>query len=214
MFFLTLIVIGLTGLAMMAIPGLNRHGHAGAGHTGFHVGHGHAGFGGHHASHTVQTNAAKSGQAVNTGAAWHIPSPRAMFSFIALYGASGYLLANVVHVEPRIVMAIAVIPAFLLENLVFTPFWNLLFRFQGTPSEPIDQLILSEARAITPFRNQKGLVSVTHNGRLVQFRAELSEANKAAQVEVGDRLIIEDVDTAHERVTVAVVTPEVDDTSF
>ena len=202
---------GLTGLAMMAIPGLNRHGHAGAGHSGVHVGHAHSGFGGHHASHTVQTNAAKSGQAVNTGAAWHIPSPRAIFSFIALYGASGYLLANVVHLEPRFVMAIAVAPAFLLENLVFTPFWNLLFRFQGTPSEPIDQLILSEARAITPFRNQKGLVSVTHNGRLVQFRAELSESNKSANVGVGDRLIIEDVDTAHERVTVALVAPEVDD---
>ncbi len=80
MFFLTLIVIGLTGLAMMAIPGLNRHGHAGAGHSGVHVGHAHSGFGGHHASHTVQTNAAKKWAGGKYRRCLAYPPPRAPYS--------------------------------------------------------------------------------------------------------------------------------------
>jgi hypothetical protein len=214
MFFLTMIVIGLTGLVMMAIPGLNRSWRAGSGHSGLHVGHAHSGSGGHHGSHGIHPGSAKSGSALKAGAAWHIPNPRVIFSLIAMYGASGDLLVHAIHLEPRIVVLIAAVPAILMERFAFTPFWNLLFRFQGTPAAPLDQLVLSEARAVTPFRNQKGMVSVTHNGRLVQLLAELCEANRSARVGVGDRLIIEAVDTARERVTVAVVAPDVDELSL
>jgi len=210
--FLTLIVVGLTGLGLMAIPGLNRHARGGFGRMAPHAGHVSLGGGARHAPQAPAPNAVKSSN-VYHGSIWQIPSPRMIFSLLALYGASGYGLVEAAHVNQHVAALIAVVPAVLLEHFVMTPLWNLMFRFQGTPSESLDQLILSEARAVTPFRNQKGLVSVTHNGRLVQFRAELSTGDSAAMVRVGDRLIVEDVDAAHERVTVAVVAPDVDDLS-
>jgi hypothetical protein len=80
-----------------------------------------------------------------------------------------------------------------------------MVRFQGTPSTSIDQLVLKEAVAVTPFRNQKGIVRVEHEGRLVQLSAELTEADAILEVKVGDRLLIETVDPAKQRVTVSVV---------
>src|SRR5260221_13180403 len=125
--FLILMAVGLVGLIMMAIPGLNRHGHVGtthgihsAGHGGIHLGHGHgAGHiaGGHtagqighagaghagagHAAHapaaahgtnTAQPAQAEAGSAFNVGRL--IPSPRAVFSFLPLFGAFGFALTS------------------------------------------------------------------------------------------------------------------------
>jgi hypothetical protein len=99
---------------------------------------------------------------------------------------------------------LAIVPAALLERLVITPLWNLLFRFQGTPSSELTTLVLQEAEAVTPFRNGRGLVSVERDGRIVQFRAELAAEQARMPVRVGDKLTIESVDPTNERVTVAV----------
>jgi hypothetical protein len=64
---------------------------------------------------------------------------------------------------------------------------------------------MSEATAVTPFRGGRGVVSVVREGRLVQFSARLIEAQTSLPVRVGDRLRIEDVESARERVTVSVV---------
>ena len=64
---------------------------------------------------------------------------------------------------------------------------------------------MSEATAVTPFRGGRGLVSVVRDGRLVQFSARLIDTQASLPVRVGDRLRIEDVDAARERVTVSVL---------
>ncbi|HMC94431.1 MAG TPA: hypothetical protein VKO16_06630, partial [Polyangia bacterium] len=138
--FLTLMVIGLVGLVMMAVPALGGHRHlppihghghgAGVGHAG---GHG-AGVGDHTAGvrqhgagvgqHGAQTHEiARGGSMIGTGLRF-IPSPRAVFSVFALYGAFGNALVHAAHL-PRIAAAlIAVVPAFLTEWFLIRPIWN------------------------------------------------------------------------------------------
>jgi hypothetical protein len=123
---------------------------------------------------------------------------------MTLFGASGYALVAAWHVAPVLAGLLAVIPALLVERFAVTPIWNFLFRFQGTPSAPLHELVLNEARAVTSFHNGRGLVSVVHDGRVVQFRAELTAPQKALPVRVGDTLFVDEVDALNERVTVSV----------
>ncbi|HLJ79909.1 MAG TPA: hypothetical protein VKT52_00400 [Ktedonobacterales bacterium] len=214
--FVILMIAGLVGLALMALPGFARHGHAGAAPHGLgHAGHGvvHIGHGASHvpSGHAVASSAtpgaqggASSGPARgNTGPFWLTPSPRVLFSLMTLFGAFGYALVEAAHLAPMVAGLLAVIPALLIERFAVTPLWNLLFQFQGTPCAPLQELVLGEATAVTPFRNGRGLVSVVHDGRLVQLRAELVASQKAMPVRVGDTLLIEEVDAEHERMTVS-----------
>ena len=57
---------------------------------------------------------------------------------------------------------------------------------------------------MVPFRNGRGLVSTVRDGRRVQLAACLRKDQESVPVKVGDRLLIEDVDAAKERVTVSV----------
>lgn len=216
--FLTLMVVGLTGLIMMAIPGLNRHGHGigHAGHGGIHLGHGHgAGHatghiaGGHtpaqatHGGAQAHTGSQgkESGQGLSpVGAARLIPSPRILFSWLALYGAFGYSLST--YMIPQWAALAAVLPALLIERFALTPLWNMLFQFQGKPSSPLEEMVMDEAEAVTPFRNGKGIVTVVRDGRTVQLSARLPESQATIPIKVGDKLRIEEVDAANERVIV------------
>ncbi len=247
--FLTLMVIGLVGLVMMAIPALGGHGHAApTGHAGA-IGHG-AGAG--HALGTGHAVGSGAGHALGTGHAGpgassgqpapcapvappsqgasqalaqavlpagappadarpsrgilrFVPSPRAIFSVLALYGAFGNALVHAGH-QPFLVAALlAAIPALLIERFAVRPIWNLVFRFQASPSAPLDTLLLCEAKAATPFRNGKGIVSVVREGRLVQLAARLSESDASLPISVGERLRVEDVDAKQERVTVSIL---------
>jgi hypothetical protein len=212
--FLLLMIAGLTGLALMALPGLGRHGHGGVGHHSLgHVGHatvhlGHAGShaAGAHVSGAESTTDSTGGGLVRGSASLFslLPSPRAIFSMMTLFGAFGYALVEAVHLSPIAAGLLAMIPAVVVERLAVTPLWNLLFRFEGTPSAPLDQLAMSEATAVTPFHNGRGVVSVVHDGRAIQLRAELAESQKAMPVRVGDTLCVEEVDAPNERITVSV----------
>ena len=133
-----------------------------------------------------------------------LPSPRAVFSVLALYGAFGNALVEAAHLPVWAAAAAALVPAILVERLAVTPLWNMLLRFQGAPSAPLTALMFGEATAVTPFRNAKGLVSVVRDGRLVQLAARLTEAHAGKPVQVGDRLIVEEVDPSNERLTVSV----------
>lgn len=215
-------VAGLVGLFLMAMPALARHGAHGA-----HGGHptlgrgavprlsGRSGGG----SGTALV-ASKAGAAVRAASAAReispadgpatrllrfVPSPRAICSVLALYGAFGNALVHAAHLRFSMAALVATAPALLVEYLVVRPVWNLLFRFQGQPSSPLEALLLSEARAVVPFRNGRGLVAVVRDGRIVQLAATLREDHGALPVKVGDRLRIEDVDARRERVTVSVV---------
>jgi hypothetical protein len=135
-----------------------------------------------------------------------VPSPRAICSVLALYGAFGNALLRAGHLPFASAAIVAVLPALLVERFVVRPVWNLLFRFQGQPSAPLEALLLSEALAVVPFRNGRGLVSVERDGRVVQLAATLREDQAAIAVKVGERLRIEDVDARREHVTVSVIT--------
>lgn len=206
--FLALMVAGLTGLVVMALPGL-LHSHVG-GHDVGHIGHGHE-IGAHHAGGHVAHGDAAHGHAHHDGATdgasktWLgglIPSPRTIFSLLALYGAFGYALSEGGYLPPKPAALAALVPAWLIERFLVTPLWNLMFRFQGRPDAPLETLVMTEAEAVTPFTNGRGIVSVIRDGRAVQFSARLPEAQAAMKVRVGDKLRIEDVDAANERLTV------------
>jgi hypothetical protein len=224
--FLAIMVVGLIGLLLMALPGMQQHGHAGVAphiaphvHGGVHLGNGPAAHGtahaipGAHGAHAMpHTGAHATPQAAGgaqnaeapTGFEFTrlIPSPRAIFSMLALFGAFGYAASTFVSAW-WIAALIALVPAWGIEYFAVRPLWNFMFQFQGKPTTPIEALIMCEAKAVTPFRNGKGLVSVEHDGQVVQFSARLHESTGSVPVEVGDRLCIEEVDTANQRMLVS-----------
>jgi hypothetical protein len=193
--FLALMVVGLVGLTMMAIPALGGHRHVGHVQT-----HGHAAGTdlAHHAGHVHGAH----------DALRFLPSPRALFSVAALYGAFGNALVRAAHLTTTRAALIAFLPALLTEWLLIRPIWKLLFRFQGQASAPLETLILSEAEAVVPFRNGKGIVTTVRDGRSVQLQARLLPSQAALSVPCGQRLRIEDVDARRECVTVSVISNE------
>lgn len=193
------------------LPGVGQ-GHLALPHAGAHA---NAPGGMHLPAHTAQgassSDAGPYGAVGSPGAAAgemsgilrFIPSPRPIFSLMALYGAFGYALAGGTHLGVPLSAAAALVPAGLMERFMLTPLWNLLFQFQGKPSSSLDELVTERAEAVTPFRNGRGLVRVLHDGRSVQLNARLTEKHSSLAVHVGDGLIIEEVDAPNERVTVS-----------
>ena len=221
--FLTLMVIGLVGLVMMAIPAFGNHAPGSHGHLPPGAAHGgalgHAPVNAHpqlgpHASATASSTSSSTSivpkeivPADTHGAAGlvrFIPSPRAVASVLALYGAFGNALVHAVHLSLVMSAVVAIVPAFLFERFAVRPLWNLIFRFQAHPSAPLEALVLDEASAVTPFKNGKGMISVVREGRRCQFSARLRPEDAMARVAVGDRLRIEDVDSKNERFVVSV----------
>lgn len=192
--FLTLLVVGLVGLGLMAVPAFGGHHHA------FGIrGHGHAPLGGHSAG-------GPGGHPPSVGPAQRfLPSPRAVFSLLALYGAFGNALVHAAHFGRGGAGLLAIAPALAVEWIVVRPIWNLLYRFQGQASAPLEALILSEAEAVVPFRNGRGLIATVRDGRRVQLSARLCEGQTTLPVVFGQRLRIEDVDARRECVTVSVL---------
>ncbi len=219
--FVVLMVAGLFGMALMAIPGLNRHGHAGiAGHAhvGGHIAGAHSTGLAAHAGHASAAAAHAAGQAgaasnnANAGSSllnglnyslFRLLQPRVLFSLMALYGAFGYGIVGTHLLTPKLAALAAILPALLFERFAVTPLWNMLLGFQGKPCSPMSDLTMHEAQAVTPFRNGKGIVQVVRDGRAVQLSARLSETQKMMPVRVGDCLRIEEVDGEQERVTVS-----------
>ena len=207
--FLTLMVVGLVGLAAMAVPAFGHshgaasgHG-AGGGGMGHGVGHAtatpHIGNGRGAGPHLLPADASHESR-------WRfVPSPRAVFSVLALYGAFGNAGVHAFRL-PFLAAALgAVLPALLVEWTLVRPLWKMLFRFQADASSPLEQLVLTEAEAVVPFRNGRGMISTVRDGRRVQLAARLRADQRGLPVKVGDRLLIEDVDAARERVVVSVL---------
>jgi hypothetical protein len=210
--FLTLMVIGLAGLVAMALPALGGRSH----------GHGHSVTSYHGAPYGLSLRKigalfsgtlfnAKKGPRGRGGGDRSLarnllrllPSPRLVFTLLALYGAFGNALVHAGHLPSMAAALGAVLPALFVERFVVRPLWNLAFRFQGQPSSPMGALVLEDAKAVTPFRNGRGVVAVVRDGRLVQFSARLLQPAEETSVRVGDRLLVEAVDSEHERLTVS-----------
>ncbi len=194
--FLTVMVVGLVGLVTMAVPALGGHRHLGHIRTHGPV----RAPGSSLAQPAGQTHAPAPREGLR-----FLPSPRALFSVAAFYGAFGNALVRAAHLATARAAVIAIVPALLMEWLLIRPIWNLLFRFQGQPSAPLEALIMGEAEAVVPFRNGKGIVATVRDGRRVQLEARLSHRQAALPVKVGQRLRIEDVDGRRERVTVSLI---------
>ncbi len=225
--FMTVMVVGLLGLLAMALPAFTgSRGHGAIARGGAHAkifarGGAHAGAlarGAHGLKAATRPHAAaastRAGSQEIIPADLHrpshlrfIPSPRAICSVLALYGAFGNALVHAMHLSFFASALFAVIPALLVERFAVRPVWNLVFRFQGEPASPLEYLVMSEARAVVPFRNGRGLVSVVRDGRQVQFVARLRDDQRDTPVKVGARLLVEDVDAKRESVTVS-VTPD------
>jgi hypothetical protein len=219
--FLILMVIGLVGLAMMAIPAFARHGTAPA-HGPAHLPghgpvHGHPHLPAHppahapaHASHAngPDHEMLPAPAAARSGIARWVPSPRGVFTALALFGAFGNVFIDAFHLPFLLAALAAIVPTLVVERFAVRPLWNLVFRFQAQPSASLDQLILCEAVAVVAFRNGRGIVSTNREGRNVQLRASLVTDQASQEVGVGDRLRIEDVDAPNERVTVSVLPRE------
>ncbi len=216
--FLTLLVVGLVGLFMMALPAFMRHGHVHGGRAvltrgGSPRSGGHAG--GDRTAVVADAGGAASAASAggeiapsDTRLGWllrFVPSPRALCSVLALYGAFGNALVHAFHMPVGPAVLVAAVLALLVERLIVRPVWNLLFHFQGQPSSPLGTLVLSEAQAVVPFRNGRGMVSVVRDGRIVQLAATLREDHRGLSVRVGDRLRIDDVDPRRERVVVSII---------
>jgi hypothetical protein len=226
--FLIIMVIGLVGLAMMAVPAFARHGTAPPAHGPAHLpvhgpAHAPAHLPAHGPAHApsapahADAPARASGpgeemlpapSATSSGIARWVPSPRGIFTALALFGAFGNVFIDAFHLPLLLAALAAVVPTLLVERFAVRPLWNLVFRFQAQPSASLDQLILGEAIAVVPFRNGRGIVSTNREGRIVQLRACLSTDQASQEVRVGDRLRIEDVDAPNERVTVSVLPRE------
>lgn len=224
--FVTLMLVGLGGLALMALPGLMRRGgahHPGAGAHGpvVHTGHGvarganvaqglrtHAGIGarGHTVAHGAHVHSVGGASPWRSLLASLIPEPRAILSLLTLYGASGYMLEGGLHLSHGLAALVAIAPAVLLELALVRPLWNLALSFQGKEASPLDWIVAEQAEAVTTFRNGKGIVRVIHDGRVVQLAARLIPEHAGMPVRVGESLRIEDIDTGKERVTVSLNT--------
>jgi hypothetical protein len=202
-------VIGLVGLGALALPAFGHGRGALSGHGATHggvahgVGHGHA---------LPHANGARSSETALLPAASDrdrrlrfVPTPRTVFSVLALYGAFGNACTHAFRLSVPLAALAAVVPTLLVEWFLVRPLWNLVFRFQGEASSPLEALVMSEAEAVVPFRNGKGVVSTLRDGRRVQFAALLREDQRALPVKVGDRLLIERVDAGRERITVSIL---------
>ncbi len=143
------------------------------------------------------------GEGIAYGLLHYAPEPRIVFTLIALFGAFGNVINRTIHAPLWISCTFAAAAAALTEWLVVGPVWRLALRFTGEPSSPLEALVLDRARALTSFRNGKGIVQVVRDGRALQMTAELIESDRDARVEVGDALTIEDVDATRERVFVS-----------
>jgi hypothetical protein len=227
--FLALIAVGLVGLLLMAIPGFSRHGHApslghsGHGGPGLHeAAHGaaaalHAGAaralpaghsaGAPQASPTPAARGSSGGDAASTAtglnAARLIPAPRVLFSVLALEGAFGCAFTTTLGLSVPLAAIAALIPALLLERFLLAPIWDFLFRFEGKPAASLDDLLMEEAEAVTPFRNGRGIIRAELDGRVVQLSARLKPEQAALPVGVGDRVRIESIDGGRERAEVS-----------
>lgn len=222
--FLTLMVIGLVGLLMMALPALGGHhlSHVSSHGLSHGLSHGPSpgpssgtGFGDPLPGHPVGGHDLGGAAVQAHGAALPalvtpirrrvLPSPRAVFSVLALYGAFGNALVHAAHLTSGNAALIALGPALLVEGVLIRPVWNLLFRYRAEATSPLEELIFCEAQAVVPFRNGRGVVSMIRDGRRIQLSARLCDQDAATPVAFGQRLRIEDVDARRERVTVSLL---------
>lgn len=215
-FYVACVAIGAIGLIAMALGGLGRHGHGGpagnAGHTalggGVHAGHaGHTALsGGVHAGHA---HGGVSGLLHGVGSratGWLLMSPRLLFAGLIGFGLVGTLLRH--WVAGVVLLVVAILGGVAFERLIVAPLWNFTLRFASSPALTLDSVVTADATAVTSFdRNGQGIIAVEVDGQVRQILATLDAGDRAAGavVRAGQRVRIEEVDSARHRCRVSLL---------
>jgi hypothetical protein len=170
--------------------------------------------GAHHGAHAVQAHghthahahAASGGGGGGASSAllWTLATPRFVFSVLLGFGAAGMLLRGAI--QGVVLVAIALLAGVAFERFAIRPLMTLLLRFASTPALTLETALLDEARAASGFdANGEGLIAVDVDGQVVQVLGTLRPEDRqlGVRVRAGDRLRIEDVDSARQRCTVS-----------
>ncbi|HEX4683046.1 MAG TPA: hypothetical protein VH277_10070 [Gemmatimonadaceae bacterium] len=192
--YISSLLLGAGGLAVMALSGLGTRGHGGSSHSGHGRGHGQ----GRQAGHGHGGAASR--------ALWAITSPRFLFSLALGFGAVGEATRPVLGGVLQLAAAVA--GGILFERLIVTPLWNFAMRFASTPARTLESAITDEATAVTAFdANGQGIVSIEVDGQIVQCLATLNAGDRGLGVRVraGQRVRIEDVSSSQNRCTVSLI---------
>ncbi len=196
-FFLIAFVLGVAGLAVMAVGALGHHG---AG--GHHAHHGHAAHRGHHARHG-QRDAGGAGRDLLLALA----SPRVVFAVLLGLGAAGLLLRPVLHGGLPLAAA-ALVLGVLFERAAVAPMWRFTERFASNPAQTLETALYDHAHAASGFDARgEGLVALELDGQVVQLLGRLRPEDRTRRVRAGDRLRVEAVDAERNRCTVSVAGP-------
>lgn len=203
--YISSLLLGAGGLAVMALSGLGARGHGGSSHSGARGGHNHGGHGGrgnsgHGRAHLngVRGTAAKT--------FWSITSPRFLFSFALGFGAIGEAAHSLFG--GALQLAVAILGGLVFERVLVSPLWNFAMRFASTPALTLESAVTDEATAVTAFdADGHGIVSIEVDGQIVQCLATLrpDDRDLGVRVRAGQRVRIDDVNSAQNRCTVSVL---------
>ncbi len=133
-------------------------------------------------------------------------SPRFLFAGMIGFGVTG-VVARTWFGGPLLLL-VAVAGAIACERLLVAPLWNFALRFASNPAITLDAAITSEAVAVTNFdHNGQGIVAIEVDGQVQQLLATLLPAQIASGelVRAGQRVRVEDVDGARNRVSVSLL---------
>ena len=222
--FLILVIFGGVGFSASAMFGMlagghhggaHHHGaaHHGAAHHGAaHHGALHHGANGHHtvghhgSSHTPAHHAHDAGGDANNKPVpsqsgtmmpwWTLISPLDIFAYAIGAGFAGLALQTLLH-GPAFTICL-VLGALVFNWVIVKPLMGLLMRFAAPPSQNLDNMVSQPCEAASKFDSQgKGLVKLSIDGQIVQLLGILdsSELDSGSAVNVGDRLLVVDIDT-------------------
>lgn len=198
------LVLGATGLAVMAFFGFGHHGPDHGGHVGHHGGHdaGHGHHGGPGPGHHAGDGHGHGESGL--GRLTALLSPRLLFSVLVGIGATG-LIARPFLFEPLTAFT-ALGGGVLFERWLVGPIWRFMFRFESRPALMLESVVMEQAEAMMDFDAKgQGLIRLELDGQVVQLLGTLTAEDLARshRIRRGDLLRIEDVDTARNRCTVS-----------
>ena len=205
--YISTLILGAAGMLAMALGGLGRQGRGGASRNATHarvLGSRHGSGRGHSATHTHRSAAHHAGGLLSR-TFWQITSPRLVFSVLLGFGTTGVVLGSRLGALTPVV---ALIGGIALERFIVAPIWNYALRFASRPALTLESAIADQATVVTAFNaHGEGIISVELDGQIVHVLAQLRSTDRldGARVRKGQRVLIEEVDSARNCCTVSVL---------
>ena len=205
--YISTLFLGAAGMLAMALGGLGRQGRGGASRTATPArvhGSRHGSGRGNSANHTQRSIVHHAGGFL-ARTFWQITSPRLVFSVLLGFGTTGVVLGSRLGAFTPF---LALIGGIAFERFIVTPIWNYALRFASRPALTLESAIADEATVVTGFNARgEGIISVELDGQIVHVLAQLrlSDRLTGARVRKGQRVLIEEVDSARNCCTVSVL---------